>query len=129
VGGEGVHPRAAGVGKAEQLGHLVIGFAGCVVEGFADVAVVPGLLRRAGGEVEVGVAAGDDEGEQGVRAQGPGSRRRGRVHEDSVDVAFQVVDRDEGPVGGEGEGLGEGDAYEECAGEAGTGGDGYGFEV
>jgi len=63
VVGEGVHPGAAGVGKAEELGDLVVGFAGCVVKGFADVAVVPGLLRRAGGEVEVGVAAADDEGE------------------------------------------------------------------
>jgi len=46
-----------------------------------------------------------------------------------VDVAFEVVDRDEGLVGGEGEGFGEGDADEERAGEAGAGGDGDGFEI
>ena len=75
------------------------------------------------------MAAGDDECEQGSRVQGPGFRGRGRVHEDSVDVAFEVVDADEGFLCGEGQGFGEGDADEECAGEARTGGYGYGFEV
>ena len=59
VGGEVVDPGAAGVAEAEQLGDLVEGLAGGVVDGVADVAVVPGgvaVLR----EIEVGVAAGDD---------------------------------------------------------------------
>ena len=42
VGGEVVDPGAAGVAEAEQLGDLVEGFAGGVVDGVADVAVVPG---------------------------------------------------------------------------------------
>jgi hypothetical protein len=47
-------------------------------------------------------------------------RRLAFVEEDGVDVAFEVVDGDEGEAGGEGEGLGVGDADEECAGEAGA---------
>ena len=42
VRGECIHPGAAGVGQAEQLGDLVEGLAGGVVEGFSDVAVAPG---------------------------------------------------------------------------------------
>ena len=74
VGGERVHPRAAGVGQAEQLGDLVVGFAGGVVEGLADVAVVPGLLRRAGGEIQVRVAAADHQREQRQRRPAKASR-------------------------------------------------------
>jgi len=122
VDGEGIHPGAAGVGQAEQLGDLVEGLAGGVVEGFSDVAVAPGCGRRACGEVEVGVASADDQGEErgGVREGLLG------VHQDGVDVAFEVVDGDQREVGAEGEGLGEGDADEESAGEAGAFGDGYG---
>ena len=60
--GEGVDPGAAGIAEAEQLGDLVVGFAGSVVEGAADEGVVPGAVGGAG-EIEMGVAAGDDEGE------------------------------------------------------------------
>ena len=123
VASEGIHPGAAGVGQAEQLGYLVVGFAGCVVERFADVAVVPCLLRRAGGEVEVCVAAADDQGEErsclGERI----------VHKNSVDVAFQMIDGDQRKIGAEGEGLGEADADQKCASEAWAFGDGNGGEI
>ena len=46
-----------------------------------------------------------------------------------MDVAFEVVDGDEGKIVGEGEGLGVGDADEQRPGEAGTGGDGDGVEI
>jgi hypothetical protein len=46
-----------------------------------------------------------------------------------VNVAFEVVDGDEGLVEAEGEGLCVGDADEERAGEAWTFGYGYGVEV
>ena len=41
--GEGVNPWSAGVAEAEQLGYLVVGLAGGVVEGAADELVVPGV--------------------------------------------------------------------------------------
>ena len=66
--GEGVDPGAAGVAEAEQLGDLVVGFAGGVVDGAADEGVVPGAVGGTG-EIEMGVAAGDDEGE-GLRVVG-----------------------------------------------------------
>ena len=134
VGGEGVDPGAAGIAEAEELGDFVVGFAGGVVDGAADDAVVPGCrFARLAGEIEVGVAAGDDEGEGGNRTSdgepsswGPGV---GCFHQDGVDVAFEVVDGDEGLVEAEGEGFGVGDADEEGAGEAGAVGDGDGVEV
>ncbi len=46
-----------------------------------------------------------------------------------MDVAFKVVDGDEGDVLRVGQGLGVGDADEEGSGEAGAGGDGDGVEV
>jgi len=73
----------------------------------------------------VGVAAADDESEQGVGVGEGGFR----VHEDGVDVAFEMVDGDERFVGGEGERFGEGDADEQCAGEAGAFGYSYGVEI
>ncbi len=124
-GGEGVDPGAAGVGEAEELGDLVEGLAGGVVEGLAYVAVVPRLFGRLGGEVEVGVAAADDEGEE----WGGVGEGRGCVHENGVDVAFEVVDGDEREVGAEGQGLGEADADEQGSGEAWAFGDGDGGEI
>jgi hypothetical protein len=61
VEGEGVDPGTAGVAEAEELGDFVVGFAGGVVEGAADEGVAPGV-GGGGGEVEVGVAAGDYQG-------------------------------------------------------------------
>ena len=63
VGGERVDPGAAGVAEAEELGYLVEGLAGGVVDGVADVAVVPPGVAVLG-EIEVGVAAGDDKREE-----------------------------------------------------------------
>src|SRR4051812_12995995 len=68
------------------------------------------------------MAAADDQGEGG---QLDGFR----LHDDGVDVAFDVVDGDEGDAGGEAERLGVGDADEEGAHEAGADGDGDGGEV
>jgi len=75
----------------------------------------------------VGVASADHQGKQGSRVQGPGFR--GGLHEDSVDVAFEVVHGDQREVCAEGQGLCEADADEESSGEAWAFGDGYGGEV
>ncbi len=127
VGGEGVDPGASGVAEAEEFGDLVEGFSSGVVYGAAYVAVVPGGFPALLGEVEVGVSAGDDEGEEGELHGGVGASAG--LHEDGVDVAFEVVDGDEGFVEAVAEGLGVGDADEECSGEAGAFGDGDGVEV
>ena len=60
--GERVDPGAAGVAEAEELGDFVVGFAGGVVDGAADERVVPRAVGGSG-EIEMGVAAGDDESE------------------------------------------------------------------
>ena len=46
-----------------------------------------------------------------------------------MDVAFEVVDGDEGEIPGEGEGFGVGDTDKEGSGETGTAGDGDGVEI
>ena len=73
------------------------------------------------------VAAGDDEGEE--REFHRGFATLARLHQDGVDVAFEVVDGDERLVEAVGEGLCVGDADEERAGEAWAFGDGYGVEI
>jgi len=65
VAGEGVNPGASGITEAEELGDLVVGFAGSVVDGAADEGVGPCAVGGTG-EKEVGVAAGDDQGEGGL---------------------------------------------------------------
>ena len=118
--GEGVDPGAAGIAEAEELGDLVVGFAGGVVDGAADEGVGPGAVGGAG-EIEMGVAAGDDEGEGGLTLAlsrvlalppfpnpfGRTAERMGHrnarcglalVEQDGVDVAFEVVDGDEGEI-------------------------------
>jgi len=46
--GESVDPGASGIAEAEELGNLVIGFAGGVVEGATDEGVAPGIVGGAG---------------------------------------------------------------------------------
>jgi hypothetical protein len=65
VAGEGVDPGASGITEAEELGDLVVGFSGGVVDGAADEGVGPCAVGGTG-EKEVGVAAGDDQGEGGL---------------------------------------------------------------
>jgi hypothetical protein len=73
------------------------------------------------------VAAGDDEGQEG-KLVGQLSTVAGFQY-DGMDVAFEVVDRDERFVEREGEGFGVEDADEQRAGQAGAFGDGDGVEV
>jgi hypothetical protein len=116
VGGECGDPGSTGIAEAKHLGGFVEGLPGGVVNGAADIFVGP----EAGGfrdEVEVGVTAGDDEGQGGElerRGSGVGCEQRG------VDVTLEVVDGDEGLVEGEGHGFGAADADEQGAGESGT---------
>jgi hypothetical protein len=65
VEGEGVDPGPSGVTEAEELGDLVEGFAGSVVEGAADEGVAPGVVCGAS-EKKVSVAAGDDQSQGGL---------------------------------------------------------------
>ena len=124
VGSQGVDPRAAGVAEAEEFGDFVEGLAGGIVDGVAYVAVVPGgvaVLRQ----IEVGVSAGDDEGEQRP-GRGEGG---GMLEQHGVDVTFEVVDGDEGLGKRGGESLGVADADEQSAGEAGAFRNGDGVEL
>jgi len=142
VGCEGVDPGSSRIAEAEEFGHLVEGFAGGIVDGVADVAVGPAFAVLAG-EVEVGVSAGNDEGEDWSSRDWPSRRWRfarvffgdvlvgelGLFEQDGVDVAFEVVHGDERLVEGVGERFGVADADEQGSSEAGTGGDGDGVEV
>lgn len=51
------------------------------------------------------------------------------LHKHGEDVAFEVIDGEEGFAQGEGEGFGTGDADKQSTGEPGAGGDGDGVEL
>ena len=74
----------------------------------------------------MGVAAADDEREGW---QFDGRTFLGGFQDDSVDVAFNVVHRDEGLAGGEGDGLGVREAHEQCTCETGAVGCRDGIEI
>ncbi len=60
--GERVDPRTAGIAQAQEFGDFVVGFAGRIVDGATDERVGPCVVE-AGGEIEVGVATGDNQGQ------------------------------------------------------------------
>ncbi len=111
VRGEGVDPGSAGVAQPEQLGYLVKGFAGGIVEGRTHIAVgeVSTLLA---GEIEVGVAARNHQ----RKRPGEGMLLLLR-QQDGVDMAFQVVDGDERLSQGKGQRLGVRHTHQERTGE------------
>src|ERR1700722_6209885 len=63
--GESVDPGSSGIAEAEELGNFVVSFAGCVVKGATDKRVLPGV-GNGSGQIEVGVATGDDESQGGL---------------------------------------------------------------
>jgi hypothetical protein len=95
VSGQGIDPGTTRVAETKQLRNLVEGFPGCIVECRPNVAVAP-LLD----EIEMGMAAGNDQGQRASLAQ------LTVRHEDGVNVPLQVVDREERFVEGKGQGLG-----------------------
>jgi hypothetical protein len=105
--GERIDPRPARVAQSQQLSDLVKGLAGGIVERRAHVAVSK-ALSLVPGEIEMGVAAGNHEGQ--------GSRIVIIEHfllrqQNGVNVTLEMVDRDERLAQGEGQRLGVGDAY------------------
>ena len=63
VRGQGIDPGAARVAQPQQFGDLVEGFAGCIVERGANVTVGKALPLMTG-QIKMGVAAGDDQGQR-----------------------------------------------------------------
>ena len=82
MGRELIDDGAAGIAEAEELGDLVVGFAGCVVARFAEQAIDEALANFE----QVRVAAADDQRERGIFDGVAGFENHG------VDVAFDVVD-------------------------------------
>ena len=124
---ECINPWTAGITEPEKLGDFVECFAGGVVDGAADERVGPCAVCRAR-EEEVSVSAGDDEGEGWIGIEfraipGPRIGTWGTLFsyfgcclallkEDRMDVAFEVIDGDQGKFVGESESLGVRDADE-----------------
>ncbi len=132
VWGKAVDPGSAWIAEAKELGNFIESFAGGVVNGAANVAVLPsrpgsmpGLLA---GKVKMSVASGDDEREYGSIVRfGDESLRM--IHQHGMDVAFKVVDCDEGLAQAECEGFGVGDADEKGSGEPRAAGHGDGVDA
>jgi hypothetical protein len=126
--GERIDPGSAGVAQTEKFGDLVVGFASGIVDRAAHVSVGPcgvgSLLLR---EIQVGVAARDYKSEQ---RQFHGSvRTLARLHQYSVNVAFEVVDADERLIEAKRESLRIGNTYEQRTGKTRPLGNGDGVEI
>src|ERR1700692_2256112 len=93
-----IDPRTARVAQAQQLGDFVESLAGRIVEGGANV-LVSKALALVPGEIEVGVTAGNDQGQRSAIAQ---VERFAVRQQNGVNVTLQVVDGDERLFTGEG---------------------------
>ncbi len=109
--------RPAGVGQAEQLRHLVEGFADGVVDGRAEAQII----ADAPDGDELGVAAGHEQ--EQIREGKPVGEARGQR------VGFEMIDGDEGLAAGQRQRLRHGEPDDDAADEAGTGGGGDAVEV
>jgi hypothetical protein len=107
-----IDDRTAGISKAQEFRDFVVGFAGSVVARFAEE---PVLANDANFE-EMRVAAAYDQSDGG-------QRNRRMFEQNRVNVSFDMMDRDQGDLAGEAEGLGVCDTDKERTDKAGAGGD------
>ena len=125
MGRKRIDPRAPRVAQSQQLGDLVEGLAGCIVECGANVAVVKALSLMLS-QIKMGMAAGNH---QGQRSGIPIVERFPLRQQNGVNVPFQMVDGDERLPQGECQRFGVSDAYQQCPRQARTLGYGDGFEI
>ena len=110
VGSEPVDNRPSGIAEREKLGDLVEGFSGGVIASVADLGVGPEILLQFG-EVEMRVTSGDDERQDWklkIRIVA-----LALLEQNGMNVAFQMVDRDQRLIERERQRFGEADADEE----------------
>ena len=108
------HRRSAGIAQRQQLGHLVEGFAGGVVDGGPQAAVAAHPFHRQ----QLAMAARDQQKQIGkIDARGQAGRQG---------VAFQVVDGDERLAYHHGQRLGGGHPHHDAADQPGAAGGGDG---
>ena len=62
--GKRVDPGTTGVAEAEQLGNLIEGFPGSIIDSTADALIAPGRLYCSRRQIEMRVAAGNNEREE-----------------------------------------------------------------
>ena len=119
---QAVDDGASGIGEAEQLGDLIVGFAGGIVSGLTEQGVPEVLIHAK----QVGVAAARHQ-----RQRGQFHRRAGaaRFQNHGVDVAFNMVDRDQRQAAGEGQRFGIGEAHQQGSHQAGPRGGGNGVQA
>ncbi len=117
MGCEAVDDRPAGIAQAKQLGNFIESLSGRVVARVADVFVGPTLvlLRR---QIEVCVSSRHNQGQhrklQFVIAF------LSLFEQHGMNVAFEMVDRNQRLVERIGEGLGIADAHQQRSGEPGA---------
>ncbi len=68
-----IDPGTARIAQSQQLGDLVEGFAGRIVERGADVAIGKALALVAD-EIKMGMATGNDQGQRSAYPSAPASR-------------------------------------------------------
>jgi hypothetical protein len=122
LGGEAIHFRAAGIGKAEEFGGFIETFAGGIVDGRAEDDVVE---FRADVN-EHGMAATDDEGDIGLEGFKSGALI---ANPWGVKVGLVMVYADEGAPEGVGESLAGLETDHQGRRKAGTLCGGYGLQI
>jgi hypothetical protein len=123
--GQRINPRATRVAQSQQLGYLVKGFSGCIVEGGAHVAISE-VLSLMPGQVKMSVAAGNHQGQGSAIAVVEHFLLR---HQNGVNMTLEVVDGDQRLAQGKGQRFGVSDAHQERARQAWTLSHGDGVKV
>ena len=114
---EPVNDRASGITQAKQFGDFVESLAGCVIASVADIFVGPTVVVLLG-QIKMRVPSRHHQSQYGklqlVIALLP------LFQQNRMDVAFEMIDRNQRLVEGEGQSLGIADAHQQRSGKAGA---------
>ena len=116
--------RSAGVGKAQEPGHFIEGFACGIVQRAAQALVLQVVLHQD----QFAMPAGDQQGQQGEAGRLV-RRGVGQVEPGGVDMPFEVVDADDRLVSGQSQALGHVHADHQRPGQAGAAGGRDGINI
>jgi hypothetical protein len=120
-----IDPGAARIAQSQQLGDLVEGFAGRIVERGADVPIGK-AFALVPNEIKMGVATGNDQGQGSAIPQ---LEHLGMRQQNGVNMTLKVVYGDERLAQSEGQRLGVGDSHQQCARKPGAFGHGNRIQI
>ena len=126
VARRGADRRPPRIGQAEQATDLVKGLPGRIIQGLAEEPIAPVIEHQH----QLRMPAADDQAEQRERRLGREWLDAGEIGQPvGIDVALDVIDRHERQVMGRRHRLGDADADQQRADQAGPVGDGHRIEI